>query len=236
MTADKGSPAERLRQYYEGDYYDDIGFSEMMGDEQQYNVRAAFSAYKRRNIAPGAKVFEFGCGPGYNLVKLPNAIKEAYDISAAARRFVREKGIVVYDSPDDIPREHYDVVICSQVLEHVPSPLDTLKLLHSLLVDGGQLDLMLPEEFFRRIPKVMKEDLNRHLYAWAPCNIVNLLILCDFTVEQMYYLPRFASMYTWKRLGRWPRFAMFVLKVLGRLTPHALRDFRVLARTAGPKR
>ena len=39
----------------------------------------------------------------------------------------------------------------------------------------------------------------------------------------------------WKRFGRWPRFAMSVLKVLDRLAPHVLRDFRVLARKADPE-
>jgi len=236
-VSQNSDPSEGLREYYDGDYYDAVGFTGMMGREGEYESRARFAAHVRRDIPPEVKVFEFGCGLGYNLIRLPNAVKEGFDISSQAVEFCRAKGLTMYDRIEEVPRGRYDVIVCSHVLEHLTDPIGALGLFRELLTPGGTVDLVIPVEKYHKIPRSKKPNVDQHLFTWAPINIINLLAYCVFTVEGMCYVPVFARVMVWRLLGRFPGFASLLLKALGFLRPGPLRErpraaveLRVLAR------
>ncbi len=63
-----------------------------------------FAAKMRRYIPPHARVFEFGCGTGRNLLAVQREIKAGYDINEHARAIARGCGLTVYDVPELISR------------------------------------------------------------------------------------------------------------------------------------
>ena len=84
-----------------------------------------------RRLAPGASGLDFGCGPG-----------------PAASVMMRERGFSMRDyDPFFFPEEgclkaSYDFVVCTEVLEHLRRPAQTLSVLEGLLKPGGVLGVM----------------------------------------------------------------------------------------------
>ena len=51
------------------------------------------------------------------------------------------------DNSDIIPNNTFDIIICTEVLEHVSNPFDAVKELHRMLKPGGLLFLTTPFNF-----------------------------------------------------------------------------------------
>ena len=88
------------------------------------------------------------------------------DAGAGDQRYAKHFSLCMYESCDhpgmefnicdrhsfycdliEIPRpaNHYDLILCSQVLEHVPEPARIIKELYRILKPGGQLILTVPQ-------------------------------------------------------------------------------------------
>jgi|WetSurMetagenome_2_1015567.scaffolds.fasta_scaffold67800_4 SAM-dependent methyltransferase len=108
-----------------------------------------------------AVVADLGCGGGQILTEVllmkPNWIGRGIDVSAAsidyARRLAAHKGVAdrAWFIAQDISRlpfedESLDLVIISEVMEHVPKPELVLKAIARALRPGGQLILTIPLE------------------------------------------------------------------------------------------
>lgn len=98
----------------------------------------SLEAARDRYVQPGARVLDVGCGirPYYPLFASVAADYAGNDIEA--REGVR------YVSPVealDIPDESFDLVLCTQVLEHVRRPLRALEEMGRVLAPGGHLFL-----------------------------------------------------------------------------------------------
>lgn len=84
-----------------------------------------------RRLTPGAEGLDFGCGPG-----------------PTASVMMRERGFAMTDYdpyfvPDEAALERdYDFIVCTEVLEHLREPRETLDLLERLLRPGGMLGVM----------------------------------------------------------------------------------------------
>lgn len=82
-------------------------------------------------LPPGAQGLDFGCGPGPALAAL-----------------LRERGfsVALYDplyAPDtEVLGRHYDFITCTEVIEHLPRPAETVRQLRERLRPGGWLGLM----------------------------------------------------------------------------------------------
>jgi SAM-dependent methyltransferase len=131
------------------------------------------------------RVLEFGAGTGANLMQLQVAEKACYDVSEVARAASSQAGLIVYDNSESIPRAYWSVVICHHVLEHVASPLDTLRLLGELLRPNGRLILTVPLEGHRRTLIPHDRDPDHHLYCWNPTTLRNLVEEADFSVVEI---------------------------------------------------
>lgn len=136
-------------------------------------------------IALTDTVFEFGCGNGRNLLALRSKEKAGFDVNEHSRAVAVRAGLKVYDCVDDIPRTHWSVVVCNHVLEHVGAPLDTLRLLKSLLAPRGKLILTVPLEGHLLDLKEMSQDIDHHLYCWNPTTMRNLMYVSGFQLEKL---------------------------------------------------
>jgi len=99
--------------------------------------------------APG-RLLEIGCGAGEYLcqVRALGWEVEGVEYNAAAAARAREQyGLPVRtgDAAEvELPAGAFDVVVLRMVLEHLPSPIDSLRRLHGLLRPGGSLIVVVP--------------------------------------------------------------------------------------------
>lgn len=92
------------------------------------------------NIPQGAKVLDVGCSRGELSVDLASKASKvvAYDISEksikVAKRNNSRENIYYFvgEATQDMPKEHFDVVVCSNILEHLPDPKEFLKKLNNI--------------------------------------------------------------------------------------------------------
>jgi 2-polyprenyl-3-methyl-5-hydroxy-6-metoxy-1,4-benzoquinol methylase len=90
----------------------------------------------------GGHVLDFGCYTGGLLSRLGSAYRP-YGVEinrTAAAVASKNTGSCVWSSVDDIPEDlRFDVVIASDVIEHMTNPMDLIDTLTSLLTDHGIL-------------------------------------------------------------------------------------------------
>lgn len=154
-------------------------------NDDYYNARANIAVKKFfSNIDLNAKLLDFGCGLGQNILKLPNAM--GYDISEFGVEFCRRKGIKATNDLDAVPDEAFDIVFSSHVLEHHPHPKTMLSDIYSKLKSGGKFILVIPHE--RHGKAKFQFDLNQHLYVWNFQAINNLLLMSGFKILENKYV------------------------------------------------
>jgi len=159
-------------------------------------------------------VLDFGCGDGLMLQAMPAQHKVGFEVNPIALGHCRSLGLTVYNSVDELQTDVFDVVLCNHVLEHLPSPLDGLRLMYRVLRPGGKLVLMVPLEDWRTptSKQHIPDDLDHHLYAWTPRTLGNLLVDAGFQIDEvkiitaawhprMFWVARFGKV-AW-RLACW---------------------------------
>ena len=134
----------------------------------------------QNEIEPSDTVLDFGCGAGTRLSLLLCNRRIGIDINQLCRETAGIQGIEAYPNIQHVPKSSIDVVISNHALEHVAEPLSTLVDLQKVLRPGGKLVLVVPCESYRT--KWKPENIDRHLYTWAPVNIGNLVRAAGFTV------------------------------------------------------
>ncbi|MEK7066667.1 MAG: class I SAM-dependent methyltransferase, partial [Patescibacteria group bacterium] len=107
-----------------------------------------------RDIKTGFKVLDYGCGDGVyeSLLSKKTSISSkfyAVDISGEqlkkAKDLFFETSLISEDNPKTkYPDGYFDLIICSEVLEHVFSPENIISELHRVLKIGGILILTVP--------------------------------------------------------------------------------------------
>ena len=125
-------------------------------------------------------VLDFGCGGGYLLAQLECGRKIGIEINPAARATALSHGIEVAADIQDVPALPVDVIISSHALEHTRNPFDVIRSLYASLRTGGRLVLVTP---FERNSSWRPNDINQHLYTWAPMNLGNLVSDAGFRVD-----------------------------------------------------
>ena len=92
-----------------------------------------------KNIEPGSRVLDIGCGNGLLAYDIATRVKNSEvlgidineeNIASAKRKFTHPNlKFVAGDALKDLPRERFDVVVLSNVLEHLDDRTKFLKLL-----------------------------------------------------------------------------------------------------------
>lgn len=99
------------------------------------------------------RMLDIGCSTGVllNEAKKRGWIPYGLEVSPFAVKIAREKfGIITHEGmleKDTYAPGFFDAVICSHVLEHVPSASGLLTLIHGILRPGGALLLLIPTQY-----------------------------------------------------------------------------------------
>jgi SAM-dependent methyltransferase len=154
-------------------------------NDDYYKSRAKIAITKFfKGFDIDSSILDFGCGLGQNIFYLPNAI--GYDISKFGVEFCRKKNIKATNNVDEVPNEHFDIVLSTHVLEHHPNPKEMLQQIYLKLKKGATLILVIPHEVHGKASYNL--DLNQHLFTWNFQAINNLLITAGFTVKKNKYV------------------------------------------------
>jgi SAM-dependent methyltransferase len=110
-----------------------------------YNIhpKHLFNSYHKfflDNIADGVIVLDIGCGRGELTVDVAKKASKviAYDTNKEAIKYAKRSNCrdniyyFIGDATKDIPQERFDVIISSNVLEHLKNPVEHLKALSKI--------------------------------------------------------------------------------------------------------
>jgi len=140
-----------------------------------------------RKFAPflraGDTVVDFGSGDGQVLAALECGWKIGVEVNPAARASARARGLECFADLAELADGSADVVISNHALEHVPYPVHALEMMRRKLADGGRLVLVLPLDDWRTQRRYREDDLHRHLYAWTPQLLGNVLAEAGYPVR-----------------------------------------------------
>lgn len=156
------------------------------------------------------KVLDAGCGEGHLLKHLheQDSGLELYgvDITPVALEKAREKCPMVrirYGDVTNLPYEdsEFDVVICTDVLEHIVNYQGALRELQRVLKKDGTLIITFPNEFTTTIARFFlgrrPVKVPDHVNSLKPGMIKeNVTLPCDKTCNLPFNLPRTLSLAT----------------------------------------
>jgi SAM-dependent methyltransferase len=153
------------------------------GGRRNPRLQALFASIEEEldvsNPPPGAKVLDFGCGPGRMLNRLQLLGWDTYGIEPAVKSaFVRHREL---EAPPAQPT--FSLILVHHVLEHVPNPLEVLMSLSRALLDGGFVYISVPK--LDTVPEHgdLRYCINSHTHIVSytePC-MRTLLIMAGLT-------------------------------------------------------
>jgi SAM-dependent methyltransferase len=98
---------------------------------------------------PGDRMLDVGCGAGASLLEAQALGAQAWGVEADpnVQRIAQALGLRIHagnlhDQP--FADEAFDLIVLNQVIEHIPEPDETLRLLRSRLAPGGRMVLVFP--------------------------------------------------------------------------------------------
>lgn len=139
----------------------------------------------------------------------------------------------------DIPEEDesFDVVLCSEVLEHLPNPVEALKEFQRLLKKGGKLILTAPFcSLTHFAPYHYSSGFNSYFYEYHLQNLGFRLEevtrngnFFEYLGQEVHRVSSIADKYTSQKASRIERFAMkIVLNMLERFSKNDTASNEVL--------
>jgi len=149
---------DELTKVYEHEYYstekpwylersrEDLEWLEVVYDERYDTFEELLHEGRRR-------ILDVGSGPGFFLLRGVEKGWEAVGIepSAQASRHARELGLDIVEGflseESASVLGQFDVINMSEVLEHIPSPAEFLRLVKGMLHGGGLLCLSVPNDY-----------------------------------------------------------------------------------------
>lgn len=196
---------EELSQIYQEEYRKDTVEADGV-PKQQYleftrNKSDAEFRWINEHIAGGhgKRVLEIGCATGQLLRNFKDRGWEPLGVEPT--RSFAEYGARVHGFPI-LPvlfeqarlEPGFDLVILSQVLEHVYEPDMVLKRVASLLGPNGRIYISVPyyETYLKERP-ARELFISTHLYAFSPVTLTNLAARCGLIVEASGTMGRYLS-------------------------------------------
>lgn len=179
-----------------------------------------------RHVPVGGTILEIGCGQGMLLAELQrrgfNVVGIEPSVSAAEEARRRGLDVVTGYFPDVSVAGPIDAVVLCHVLEHLPSPVETVRRIAAIAPSGR---LLLVQSNYRAL---MPRLLGPNWYAWAadqhywhfvPRGLLNLVRPYGLEVETCEY----SSLVHHGVLARG-------VALVGRMIPPALDQFHLLLR------
>jgi ubiquinone/menaquinone biosynthesis C-methylase UbiE len=177
----------------------------------------------KKHLTAGSRLLEIGCGAGNLLMQavVRDSFPVALDLSMQALTFVRSRLEEAASGPDapcayacvqsigellPLPGNHFDCVILSEVIEHLPVPEVSILEAARVLLPGGRLLVTTPN--YRSLWPVMEWMVDRsnkaprmageqHISKFNPSSLRRLFNECRLEVEYfgtIYNLSPFISL------------------------------------------
>lgn len=153
---------------YDTFYGDTSAVEDYYGPARVAFYKGVIDLVKEQQIAlDGKDIADVGCGVGYLLSEVQRRYKSkslsGFDFSAQAIEYSRKKfpnaTFNVHDIYEPVGQS-FDIIFCTEVLEHLEFPHRALARLVAALNPGGQLILTVPNG---RI-----DNLTEHINFWSP--------------------------------------------------------------------
>jgi SAM-dependent methyltransferase len=255
---EKPSPNE-LQEYYAHKYYQEnkgtyqVSYSE---EERRYfNVKLDQKLEKIKSLRGSAsgKLLDIGCGEGFSLeyFRLNQWIVEGLDYSDAGVKRANP-GCLDFLLVGDIPNllnqkvdkaEKYDLIMLTNVLEHLLDPLCLLEQLKSLLSKNGVISITVPNDFSMLQEYLIDSEkvdsdywvtIPDHLFyfdnksLWKTCENMGYVchdILADFPID-IFLLNSHSNYIKNKSLGKEAHRSRVALEnLLSQNSPAEINDF-----------
>ena len=139
------------------------------------------------------RILDVGCGPGIFLHRLslryPLAVLRGVEYSATALEAASPalRPLIVHgdilEVAGELGPDPFDLIVCSEVLEHVPDPVAVLKALANLAAPGATLLFSVPAGM-RHWSR--QDDAAGHLRRFEPAEFRALLEQSGFEVARLY--------------------------------------------------
>ena len=161
-------PEENSRELYEQFYRDQTALKDYYTKGRLAFYRAVSDRLQEINLAlDGKDVLDVGCGTGHLLTELQRWSKprsmSGCDFSEEAMAFSREHfpgcRFFTHDICEPLPGS-FDVVLCTEVLEHMERPFVAIRNLLNATRTHGALVLT--------VPNGRTDTANEHLNFWSP--------------------------------------------------------------------
>ena len=179
-----------------------LGFAKLPGGIKELILKLSYSYFRRHYYRipvwqERGRALDLGCGSGAYLLLLENIGWEVMgvDIGDNVTREVKEANIPTFtgDLKDlHLETNSFHLITMWHVLEHLPSPLESLQEIKRLLTDNGCLFIEVPNRA-SIVTKIFRStwfawDLPRHLFHFSPASITELLRRAGFNVVKIRYL------------------------------------------------
>ena len=142
-------------------------------------------------------ILDIGCGSGRIIQNLPDAI--GLDVLLPKLRFLRDRHRrlvqgTVFALP--FPSEHFEAIICSEVLEHIPDHPQVFQELTRVLRPGGTLILGTPD-YGRRLWWILEwiygkvlpgAYAHEHTTHYTRASLIQRMLAHGFTIRNLQYV------------------------------------------------
>lgn len=194
-------PAERIRRHYEDVYRHDT-VSEYI-DQRRRDLFRGFLTEVRPFGA--RRLLDVGCGSGefLALAREEGWSAEGVEVSRRGAALARRRGLAVYETPGDLPADHFDAVTLWNVVDFFLRPVEQMREIHRVVAPGGLVFLRTPNAVFQaaawrlsRIvvwpPPLARLVADAHFFqplVWSPLTLRRLLLAAGFTGVRIWNSP-----------------------------------------------
>lgn len=141
-------------------------------------LRAHTSIYSSFNL-PKSKIrlLDFGSGTGNfsRVAKKSGLDVTAYDPALNRNTLKNDENIAYFNNLNDLPKNYFDIIILNQVLEHVPNPLETLRVINEIGNQKALIYISVPNIQTAPEGKNIWEDwpFKKNIHTMAPFEHLN---------------------------------------------------------------
>lgn len=134
--------------------------------------------------SPNDTIADLGAGGGFVLSTLKVRSKIAVEVNDAARKYINQNSpeIKTFKYPENVPDGIVDILYSIDVIEHMECPITELREMYRTMKRNGRIIVGVKNEGVSFAQPYGPNDINQHLYTWAPLQLFNLITSAGFKV------------------------------------------------------
>ena len=202
--------------------------AEYVGEDSSRSINAYFSLHTIQRFVREGRLLDVGCSTGYflNAARInfePTGVEPSHWAAEFARRQLHLNVTEGSLETAQFPSNHFDVVTLSDVIEHLPDPLNTLREVHRILRPGGWIYVVTPD-----IASITARLMGKrwwglrpaHIYYFSQETLKRMLESAGFRITLMQRFGRAFSCGYWqsrlRHYSSWVnRFLQWIITSLG---------------------